>query len=265
MSHKKTRNKRESLKSVDDFSDLQFEEKLKINTAKGKAKKSTGISLSLTIPHKHSEKQNKILESMISRDTKIVTIDGFWGTSKSYLAVLAALQLLQRNLIKKIIYIRTPCESSNTARIGTLPGDLSAKMAGFNVVLEEKLEEFLDGEVIKNLFNTKVIECIPPGMLRGRNFADSVLICDEASNFSWEDILLICTRMGENTRMFMIGDSFQNDIGKKSGFLKFLDKINDSECAEQGIHNFKMREKDDIVRSGFIRFLMEKVGILNIQ
>lgn len=220
------------------------------------------FQLSIREKHKHTDKQIEILNCMQGNKTRIVTIDALWGTSKSYLAILAALKLLSEGKTRKIYYIRTPCESSDTARIGTLPGELRERLSSWDAVMMEKLEEFLPGGQITKLLSEGYIEFLPPGLLRGRNFTNSILICDEASNFSFKDLLLISSRMGERSKMFLIGDSYQNDVGNKSGFIKFFNLINDEDSRQQGCFCFEMKKKEDILRSGFLRFLMEKVGIL---
>ena len=219
-------------------------------------------SFNVRTPFKHNPKQKLIIEKMLHDDTKILILDGLWGTSKSYCAVYSALKLLARGTIDKIYYIRTPCESSNTAKIGTLPGSLQERLAGYNAVMEEKLVEFIPFNIATKLIKDTVVEYLPPGLIRGRNLTNAVLICDEASNFSWEDILLICSRLGQNSRLYMVGDSFQNDIGKKSGFKRFYDVMNDEQSVEKGVHCYQMRDKSDIVRSGIIRYIMEKVGVI---
>lgn len=199
---------------------------------------------------------------LVDSDNHLYITDHCIVTHNTYCSVYSALKLLARGQIEKIYYVRTPCESSNTAKIGTLPGSLQERLAGYNAVMEEKLVEFIPFNIATKLIKDGVVEYLPPGLIRGRNLTDAVLICDEASNFSWEDILLICSRLGTNSRLYMIGDSFQNDIGKKSGFKKFYDIMNTEKSVEQGIHCHQMRDKSDIVRSGIIRYIMETVGVI---
>jgi phosphate starvation-inducible PhoH-like protein len=227
------------------------------SSMKTKKKKT---ELNIEQPFTLTDKQRIIFEQMISVDTRVTILDCLWGTGKTYLSVLAALHLYDKKKIEKIYYVRTPKESSNTASLGYLPGDMDTKMAGYNIVMEEKLSEFLPPDQVKALFDDKIVEYLPPNFIRGRSFRNSVLICDEASNFSWEDILLICSRLGENSRIFLIGDSFQNDIGKKTGFAKFINIFNDEDSRENGVFYFEMKAKEDVVRSGFVRFLMEKLN-----
>jgi phosphate starvation-inducible protein PhoH len=200
---------------------------------------------------------------MMDYRTKMVLIDALWGTSKTYLAVLSALNLLNSGTINKIYYVRSPIESSDTAKIGLLPGDLSEKTASYMAVMEEKLAEFLPYNQVNRLIQEEYVEFLPPGFMRGRSLDNAVLICDESSNFSWKDLLLISSRLGANSKMFVVGDSFQNDIGNKSGFERFFNLFhNDEDSKTNGIHTFTMKNKEDILRSGFIRFVMEKAGVL---
>lgn len=224
--------------------------------------KPTANSFKINNPFKLNPKQKAILGKMGHIDTKIVLVDAVWGSSKTFLSVLASLQLLQHGHIDKIIYIRNPCESSDTSTVGTLPGNLGEKMHFYDASMMDKLSELLIPSESKKLLDSETIEFIPPSFLRGRNFARTVLLVDEASNLSFSEILLISSRMAEGSRMFMVGDTFQNDIGKKSGFKKFFDLMNDEESVTQGIHCFEMKSKDDIVRSGIIRYIMEKTGVI---
>src|SRR6187399_1248526 len=101
---------------------------------------------------------------MMDKNTKICTVDALWGTTKSYCAVLAALKLLNEGKTRKIYYIRTPCESSDTAKIGILPGTLQERLAGWDAVMMEKLDEFLPEGQITKLFSEGYIEFLPPGL-----------------------------------------------------------------------------------------------------
>jgi phosphate starvation-inducible protein PhoH len=219
------------------------------------------FELNIRVRHELTEKQKAILVKMEAKDTKIVNVDALWGTSKSYCAVLAALNLLKEGKTRKIYYIRNAVEASDCAKIGLLPGEAGDKTALYNEVLFEKLHEFIPEPQIKKLIEGEYIECLAPNYLRGRSFNNCTLICDEAANFSFATFLLIVSRMGERTRAFFLGDSeVQTDI-KNSGFKEFCRSFDDEESQEHGVWNFEMRDPNDILRSGFLRFAMEKLGV----
>jgi len=223
------------------------------------------ISFNLNIKERTdlTEKQKEILNIAANKNTKCVFIDGLYGTSKSYLAVMSSLKLLNAKKVDEVIFIRNPVESSTTGKIGFIPGTSEEKMAPYNAILFDKLEEMLAESDIAKLKKDNRINCHPVGFVRGRSWNCKVVIVDEASSMTWDDLFLILTRCGEFTRIFFIGDSVnQNDIGAKSGFRKMFDLFNDQESKDFGIHCFELREYSDIVRSGLLRFVMEKSGLI---
>jgi phosphate starvation-inducible PhoH-like protein len=223
------------------------------------------ISFSLNIKGRNdlTDKQKEIVEIATKRGTKCIFIDGLYGTSKSYLSVYSSLKLLNDKKIDEIIFIRNPVESSTTGKIGFIPGTSEEKMAPYNAILFDKLEEMLPESDIQKLKKDNRINCYPVGFVRGRSWNCKAIIVDEASSMTWDDLFLVLTRCGEFTRIFFVGDSVnQNDIGSKSGFRKMFEMFNDEESREFGINCFELREYNDIVRSGLLRFVMEKAGLI---
>jgi len=210
-----------------------------------------------------TDKQKHIFEIAEDKNTKCVFIDGLYGTSKSYIAVMSALKLLNSKRVDEIIFIRNPVESSTTGKIGFIPGTSEEKMAPYNAILFDKLEEMLSESDIAKLKKDNRITCHPVGFVRGRSWNCKAVIVDEASSMTWDDLFLVLTRCGEFTRIFFIGDSVnQNDIGAKSGFRRMFDLFNDKESEDFGIRCFELKEYNDIVRSGLLRFVMEKTGLI---
>lgn len=223
------------------------------------------IDFNLSIRERNdlTEKQKEILEKCLHKDTRSLFIDGYYGTAKSYTVILAALKLLNTKRIDEIIYLRNPVESTTTGKIGFLKGSEEDKMAPYNTIFFDKLHEFLPEAEIKRLKDDKRITCMPIGFIRGQNWACKAIVVDEASSMSYDDIMLILSRCAEFTRVFLVGDSKnQNDIGNKAGFRKMFDLFNDEESRQHGIFTYELKDREDIVRSGFLRFVMEKTGIL---
>jgi len=239
------------------------------NASEKKADKSPFIhqnekinfELNIRVKYELTEKQKIILDTMMHKDTRIVNLNSIWGVGKTACSVLAALNLLRDGRTRKIYYIRSAAEAADCPKIGLLPGEIGDKTAAYNEVLMEKLNEFLPEAQISKLIKEGYIECLPPNYLRGRTFNNCTLICDESENFSKNTILLIISRMGERTRSFFIGDSdVQTDI-RNGGFREYYDLFNDEESRQNGVWSFEQRDSKDIMRSGFLRFVMEKVGI----
>lgn len=210
-----------------------------------------------------TEKQIAILKTALDKNTKGIWIDGIYGSGKTFLAVLASLKLLSQGKVDQIIYIRNPVESSTTGKLGFLKGELSEKMSPYASIVYDKLDELLPPSEIELLKNEVRVDAIPLGFCRGKSWNCKAIIVDEASSMSADDLTLLLTRCGEFTKIFLIGDSHnQNDIGAKAGFRKLFDIFNDEDSRNNGVFCYELHEKNDIVRSGFVRFVLEKLGII---
>lgn len=210
-----------------------------------------------------TERQKAILEAALHKDTRCVFIDGVWGSGKTFLAVLAALKMLNAGRVDQLLYIRNPIEATTTGKLGYLKGDQSDKMAPYCAPLHDKLDEMLAKPDIDRLVKDARVECIPLGFIRGRSWNCKAIIVDEASSMTWDDLLLLLSRCGEFTRIFFIGDSLnQNDVGSKAGFRHMFNTFDDMDSKENGIWTFELREATDIVRSRFLRYVMAKTGVI---
>ncbi len=210
-----------------------------------------------------TDKQKAILTTALDRDTRCVFIDGVWGSGKSYLSILASLRLLNTGRCDQLLYLRNPVEATTTGRIGYLKGDQAEKMAPYAAPLYDKLDELLPKQDVDRLIKENRVECIPLGFVRGRSWNCKAIVVDEASSMTWDDLLLLMSRCGEFTRIFLIGDSVnQNDIGPKAGFHRMFATFDDEDSRAHGIHTFELRETNDIVRSGFLRYVMVKTGVI---
>ena len=66
----------------------------------------------------------------------------------------------------------------------------------------------------------------------GKDIKDpDIVIADESQNFTFKELVTLITRIGENTKLFICGDTMQSDIGHKSGFSDMYSIFNDQESA----------------------------------
>jgi len=204
-----------------------------------------------------TENQKKFLEIALDKTTKIVFVAGPAGTSKTYMSVYSALNLLNQRRVSDLIYIRSAVESSDS-KLGFLPGEAEEKMIPYIQPLMDKLVELIPKGDIDVLTKEERITSIPVGFLRGLNWNAKVIIADEAQNMTFKEIFTLITRIGEFSKMFILGDPDQSDINGKSGFTKMIGYFDDEESRQNGIHVFKFTE-NDIVRSGLVQFIIKKV------
>lgn len=206
---------------------------------------------------KLTDVHNSFMEMTLYRDTKMVFVDGPAGSAKSYLAVYSALQMLQRKQINQIVYIRSIIESASRS-MGSLPGELQDKFYPWSLPLMEKLDELVGPKIGGELMRNNYVKCMPVNFVRGLTFRDSVVIVDESQNMTSEEITACITRFGENSKYIVIGDSFQSDIGHKSGFSRIRQAFDDEESESNGIHSFIFTE-NEVVRSNILRFIVRKL------
>ena len=171
--------------------------------------------------------------------------------------------MLRDRKISDITYVRSIVESSHN-KLGSLPGDVSEKFDAYTFPLKEKLEELIYCPITRSkLFSEELITVSPVNFLRGRNFGPDRLVCiDEAQNFTYDELVTTITRIGENCRIWFLGDPKQIDLHKscESGFPKFMNIFDDEESREFGIRVFRF-EKEDIIRSRFCQFVVEKLNL----
>lgn len=205
-----------------------------------------------------TETQRQILEAAQDKDVKCIILDGVPGSGKSYTTILSALRLLNQKKAGQLIYIRSLIQAKD-GETGFLTGDLDEKTFYYNQPLYQALEEMLIKSDIDYLIKDGRITAYPTSMLRSYNFHNSVIVSEESQNMSWDSLFTIATRAGMFSKLFVIGDSInQNDLGNKSGFSKFCNIFSDQEAYDNGFRFFKLTS-EDIVRSPFVKFIVQKI------
>lgn len=202
-------------------------------------------------------KQKQFIELASAKTSKIIFVSGPAGTSKTFLAVLHALTMLNDKKVSDLVYIRSAVESSDT-KLGFLPGEADEKLAPYIQPLLDKMSEMLPKGDIDILRKEERVIGVPVGFLRGLNWNAKVIIADEAQNMTYKELFTLITRTGEFSKVFILGDPEQSDINGKSGFIKMISHFDDDESRQNGIHVFRFTE-NDIVRSGLVQFIIKKI------
>jgi phosphate starvation-inducible protein PhoH and related proteins len=141
------------------------------------------------------------------------------GTGKTYLAVAMAVAALLNKKVKRIVLTRPAVEAGE--HLGFLPGTLQEKIDPYLRPLYDALFDMIDAERVEKLLERNEIEIAPLAFMRGRTLSDCFIILDEAQNTSAEQMKMILTRQGFNSKMVVTGDQTQIDLpnGRKSGLL----------------------------------------------
>jgi phosphate starvation-inducible PhoH-like protein len=137
------------------------------------------------------------------------------GTGKTYLAVAAAAQCLERGQVERIILSRPAVEAGE--RLGFLPGDMREKVDPYLRPLYDALYDVLPPEKVERDLETGVIEVAPLAFMRGRTLAHAFVILDEAQNTTAMQMKMFLTRLGEGSKMVVTGDPSQIDLPSGCG------------------------------------------------
>lgn len=194
--------------------------------------------------------QELFLRSM--RENIITVGSGSSGVGKSFLACYYAASELLAGNIQKIVITR-PYVAVSGRTTGFKPNTDIEKLRGFVLPMLGYLSEVLGkGMVEQQLQNADKIELAPLESIRGRSFDNAFVICDESSNLTQEELKAICTRIGKNTRLILIGDNFQTDT-RHNGLQWFEMVAEKYNIPDVGVVKFN---HNDIVRSGIVRDLV---------
>ncbi len=175
----------------------------------------TGKSFKLEGLSARSKEQILAIEYLLDPDIHLVTMTGPAGAGKTLLSIAAALNHLQNNVYKKLVLSR-PLQSTSKD-IGFLPGSKAEKLSPWLQPFFDNME-FLLGEkghtYLEMMMEKKKIEMEALTYIRGRTLAKTMFIVDEAQNITHEEAKAIITRMGEGSKLVLIGDLEQIDSHK---------------------------------------------------
>jgi phosphate starvation-inducible PhoH-like protein len=178
------------------------------------------------------------------------------GTGKTFLAVALAAAALSRREVNRIILTRPAVEAGE--RLGFLPGDLMAKIDPYLRPLFDALHDMLDAEKVAAYLERGQIEVAPLAFMRGRTLNDSFIILDEAQNTTPEQMKMILTRLGFNSKMVVTGDVTQIDLPRNEG--SGLVVITDILQGIEGIE-FVRFGGEDVVRHRLVQRIVEAYAV----
>lgn len=195
--------------------------------------------------------QYQLLEMFCSKD--VVFSLGPAGTGKTFLAIAYGLKALLDGEKEFLILTRPVVEAGES--LGYLPGDFTQKLSPYMLPLFDSIRYLIKGELIQQLEERGAIEIAPLAYMRGRSLRNAVLILDEAQNATFEQIKMLLTRLGQNSKAILTGDPSQSDLRgrSRSGLGPSAQLLGSVEGV--GVQQF---HKEDIVRSPLVKRIIQK-------
>ena len=193
--------------------------------------------------------QKNYVEAIQAHD--IVFGIGPAGTGKTYLAVAMAVAALKKEQVARIILTRPAVEAGEA--LGFLPGDLQEKITPYLRPLYDALRDMLEPEEIERAVSRLTIEVAPLAYMRGRTLSNAFVILDEAQNTTTEQMFMLLTRIGANSKCVVTGDVTQIDLpsNKRSGLVEALQALK----TVNGISMVYFSDRD-VVRHELVRAII---------
>ncbi len=202
-----------------------------------------------------NEKQKQLLKKI--HDNKIIFISGSAGTGKTFITIKGVLEVLKKenSNIEHIIITKPIVEAGPS--LGYLPGDVADKISVYLHSFESTFKKIIGESGHKMLMNSGIIKALPLSYMRGATFDNAIAIMDEAQNLTIGGLKLFISRIGDNTKLIIIGDSDQTDLKLKLGEK---DALSDALTRFQGLKDIAFVEfnEDDIVRNDILVELMKR-------
>ena len=238
--------------------------KAKANKRQAHIKSSTNVvKLNNFLPQKQrnvdllprNRSQEEYILELMDSGKDIVFGIGPAGTGKTLLACQAAVKAFIAGEVDRIVVTR-PAVSADED-LGFLPGTLEEKMAPWTRPIFDVFREYFYAAEIEGMIKEGVIEISPLAYMRGRTFKDSYIIADEMQNATPNQMKMLLTRIGTNSKMVVTGDLAQADRLKDNGLIDFINHLDVKDSSRISTVRF---HKGDIERHEAVKEVLEIYG-----
>jgi phosphate starvation-inducible PhoH-like protein len=236
MSKEKLKLRREIEEGIDKFQKQKYMASNRKRSLSKQEFTKSGVEL--------TEKQNILYKGI--RSNTLTVVHGPAGTSKTFTACYTALGLYADKKIDKII-ITKPIQESGE-QLGHLPGTIEEKTEPFMKSYISNFAKIIGQQATDFMISCGDISVEPLAYMRGATYDNSVMLLDECQNASMKQLMLWSTRLGQDSKMIMMGDTSQFDVRKRdSGFTDFIEMVD----GMSHLLSFQFGN-EDIVRNKFL-------------
>lgn len=213
-----------------------------------------------------NKKQKDLFNTIL--ENRITFVRGSAGTGKTLISLMAGLECLKDKSmnIGQIILTKPIVEITSQRGLGALPGDINEKTLAYYTHFYDNLSKLIGSYQTKYLKENNFIKETVLNYLRGSTFGQytsdgksigSFCIFDESQNCTVTEMKTFISRMGENSKLVILGDTDQIDLklnkGEKCGLEDAIDRLKDI----PGIGFIEFTE-DEIVRDPFLVEIMKR-------
>ena len=167
-----------------------------------------------------NDSQKKLIQSI--KNNEITICAGPAGTGKTFVALALALSLLRKETNRyKTIYLVKSVTTLKGEEVGFIKGELRDKIDPAMWSYYINIEKMILKSALGSLINQEIIRPVPLAYIRGSSLDDCIIIADEMQNVTFDNSRTLLTRIGENCKMIVLGDTNQIDLrNKKREFIR---------------------------------------------
>lgn len=176
---------------------------------KGRTFRSAAATRNLTLYTPRNEMQKRYRTMLTNESPDIVIAVGPAGTSKTFGALLVGLEKLRNREIDKIMITRPIVPADND--LGFLPGTLDEKMKVWIMPFIDTLQSCMSTKEVQAILDDGSVQTCSIAHMRGRTLTNSYIIVDECQNTTPNQMLMLLTRIGDNSKFVFTGDIEQHD------------------------------------------------------
>lgn len=169
-----------------------------------------------------NEKQDRLIQAI--KGYPITVTIGCAGTGKTYCSAGTVAQLFMKGKYDKLVITRANVPTGKS--LGHFPGTIQEKMTPWLLPMLEVFQKAFGKGKYEYMLNKEEIEIQPIETIRGRSFENSLVLVDEAQNLCMDELKAITTRLGQNSKLVLMGDPAQSDVRDGRDLVEFCYKVN---------------------------------------
>ena len=201
-------------------------------------------------------RQYRYMKDLQSLENNICVGVGSPGTGKTLFACNVGAEMLDRKIIDRIIVTR-PLVTVCNENIGFLPGTLNKKMDPWMLPIMDIFEDYYSKKEVARMVHAGIIDVVPLGFMRGRTFKRAWIIADELQNATKDQVMMLMTRIGDDSKMVITGDLSQSDLGPQNGLADLLSRIAHHEKVIAEKISVVQFLKEDVERSAIVKLVLD--------
>lgn len=161
-----------------------------------------------------NKEQAMLMSQLLDPNVNLNIVTGMAGSGKTICAMAVALHhLMELKTYKKLILTK-PMDIVGRISLGAVPGDIKEKFEPYTINFKCNIEELIGDSgyfYLQEMESKGVIKYLPIQLMRGASFKDSLIVADEVQVLDSHEMKTMCTRLGENSKLILMGDLTQRD------------------------------------------------------